>query len=600
MINLNFRQLLIPIVPHNSCYCYNGNNHFNMATEEETNPKNDTIGLAISGGILVAATGGAAVMRGFQQQIIQVDGEERPAMEAFDFISGLSGGCIPVVLYSYAQNVTTNELLDADFPNKCPSKITPQDLERKNEKSLFEGSVRTTTLRCIPALVYGFLTFKLHKFWTIGTYFSHLKQYGIKRRMRISSDEKSNQEEGFIGPRPGIKAIPLINFVAKGEADDRGRDSIDDYYKVIGKLNERYANNFVPPDKLLELINEVDDPDLFIPYIASPDDVRNAMPLKGSKYLNTINVNKIDIRKWSGLDHICSIEFFLGVATNFLGMGGIVKDKTTVTKILSKLSQQRMVRLGDGESKKKMLFVDGGCVEGLAIPALVQRKVRKIVASIWPHAHTRGYNEHYESAKGNGIDVWLKNAKSLAFGDIASYFGYYSREIECFFKNCMFEDGEARLEQLRNDVDTLYEAGKPIVVTMKDLKTIRNPFWGIEAGHTIDLTIIYWTLPKEFADKIPIECVPPGKDSTGNQLPKCDEDGLFNNKEFHKFPNLDGLTNYESGNTLWNYIRTGALTRRQANMFAYLGSWVVNEAWEGLSVDGKQIFGGFKEILQKE
>ena len=32
---------------------------------------------------------------------------------------------------------------------------------------------------------------------------------------------------------------------------------------------------------------------------------------------------------------------------------------------------------------------------------------------------------------------------------------------------------------------------------------------------------------------------------------------------------------------------------------AYLGSWVINEAWEGLSVDGKQIFGGFKEILQK-
>jgi len=31
---------------------------------------------------------------------------------------------------------------------------------------------------------------------------------------------------------------------------------------------------------------------------------------------------------------------------------------------------------------------------------------------------------------------------------------------------------------------------------------------------------------------------------------------------------------------------------------AYLGSWVINEAWEGLSVDGKQIFGGFKNLLE--
>jgi len=39
-------------------------------------------------------------------------------------------------------------------------------------------------------------------------------------------------------------------------------------------------------------------------------------------------------------------------------------------------------------------------------------------------------------------------------------------------------------------------------------------------------------------------------------------------------------------------------TRNKPNRSAYLGSWVINEAWEGLTVDGKKVFGGFKELLE--
>ena len=103
--------------------------------------------------------------------------------------------------------------------------------------------------------------------------------------------------------------------------EDGARDSIDNYYNVVRKLKKEYGNKFVPPEKLLEVINSIKDPDLFIPYIFSPDDVRNAMPAKGSEYTNEMNMNIIPIRDWGGKDNICSIEFFMAVATIMLAIG---------------------------------------------------------------------------------------------------------------------------------------------------------------------------------------------------------------------------------------------------------------------------------------
>jgi len=529
--------------------------------DERTN----TIGLAISGGIKVAATGGAATMRGFQQQTITINGEKRPAMEAFDFISGLSGGVVPTLLYPYAQNVTTEELLDSDYRLDDPSQITPQALDRKTSKpTLFDNAVESATFKSLPMIIYGLFCCKLHSIFTLVQWFATLDPFGIKRDQKISPHPHPTEKK-TIGPRPGIKAIPLVNFMAMGKADGVAQDTIEGYFKLVTKLKEKYGNQFVETDQLMQLIRDVDDPDLFIPFIASPTDVRNAMP---DSEWNQINVNSIPTSEWGGNDTSCSVEFFLGMATNFVGMGGIQEEVESFQyEFLRKLSQKRTVRLEHGsKTKKEMLFVDGGFIDGLGVPALVQRKVRTIIATIWPHGLARDYEEHYEKAKGKNLDVWLEHAVDLAFGDIASYFGYY--KDYAWYKNRMFEDGRARLEQLRNDVDTLYEAGKPIVVTMKGLKTINNPFWGIEQGHTVDLTIIYWTLPKDFAEKVPIESVPPPIDeTTGKPMNKLDKTGRsFTNEEFKDFPNFPGKSNFEYSNKFLSIYKFTCLTRRQANM----------------------------------
>lgn len=50
----------------------------------------NSVGMSIAGGGVVAGLHGAAIMRGIQQQKVKINGKMRPAMEAFDYLAGLS------------------------------------------------------------------------------------------------------------------------------------------------------------------------------------------------------------------------------------------------------------------------------------------------------------------------------------------------------------------------------------------------------------------------------------------------------------------------------------------------------------------------------
>ena len=60
-------------------------------TTSTTDQSQTSVGLSLTGGYEVAALHGASLMRGFQQQKVEIDGKMRPAMEAFDYMAGLSG-----------------------------------------------------------------------------------------------------------------------------------------------------------------------------------------------------------------------------------------------------------------------------------------------------------------------------------------------------------------------------------------------------------------------------------------------------------------------------------------------------------------------------
>ena len=549
---------------------------------------NERIGLSLNGGILVAAAGNAAIMRGFQQNKIKVDGKERPALEAFHYMSGLSGGIIPTVLYSYSQDVDSSELLDADNRIDDPSKITPEVLERRAENSIFEKLVSSLSLRAIPMIIYGLFSMNLDAIWTLTLWYGLLRPYGIQRNKHIltSSDEAKDDS---IRPREGIKAIPLVNFSLAGDAEDNGRSGIQAFLKISWKLTNyfgfgkgfenypkddewpEYTHTFVSPEIIRDTVEEYGG-SFLMPFVASPTEVTNSC-LKSSPGPDgkTFEVNSVPLKEWGGSEKPCSLEFLTGMGTNFLSMGYGINifelEETENTAFFMRAAQTRKARLTPGGEEKDRLFFDGGNVDGLGVPALVQRKVGTIISTIWPHGGIRSYAEHYKAAPPNvPLKEWLEKCQGIALAEIASYFGYFSKNAPNLILNRMFEDGTYHLGKLREKLDLLYEAGLPLVVTMKGLKTVDNPYWGITAGETLDLTIIYVTLPTKFSKDIPVESVPPGKNEDGTSKEMLDEDGNFTNDEFKHFPNLEGINNFTSKTKFWSYLRYAALSRRQANM----------------------------------
>ena len=219
----------------------------NKGGNARSSSNNNTVGLALCGGIFVAAAGGAAVMRAFQQQMIQVqtsvdDGEEeqsqeRPAMEAFDYISGLSGGIVPTVLYAYAQNVDTDELLDAKHVIQDPSQITERSLNRDlHRKSMHRQLTRSVVTHLIPKALYTGVEALINKFrsdskkkyswasamFTMTTSSALLQPFGIKtnRFFGTVEERKATRIKKMIVPRDDVKAEILINFVMAGKAGD--------------------------------------------------------------------------------------------------------------------------------------------------------------------------------------------------------------------------------------------------------------------------------------------------------------------------------------------------------------------------------------------
>jgi hypothetical protein len=151
--------------------------------------------------------------------------------------------------------------------------------------------------------------------------------------------------------------------------------------------------------------------------------------------------------------------------------------------------------------------------------------------------------------------------------------------------NHIFNDPNLdRLKELMIKYNSLFEAGEPLIATLKDLEVIDNPFWSIKGGKTVDLTLMYYNMPKKFSENVPEDVVPPPAGQ-----PKTDEYGQFTNEELKYIPelNVDGADQMK-------------YSHEQVNMMGYLGSWMVHHSWDGLKGhDGEVKFEGFGRIFSR-
>ena len=282
----------------------------------------------------------------------------------------------------------------------------------------------------------------------------------------------------------------------------------------------------------------------------------------------------------------------MSMSTNFLGMYA-----SRGSQLLSNIRTLRFK--DDGNINMSHQFADGGMSDLMGILPLIQNKVKNII-SVFDYNKNPGYfgiNDSYAdiykcasatSITDSDFDAqfhrWIKRWTS-GFTCLFGYFGTERMPDKGLILNYVIDDPNLdRLKEFMVKMNSLFKAGEPLVVTLKGLRICDNPFWGISAGDmpSIDLTMMYFNMPKKFSKRVPIEAVPPPPG-----MPKIDKDGRFNNEEMRNVPELS--------NDMLDYF---TYSNKQINMMGYLGSWMVHHSWYGLKgYDGEVVFEGFAEMF---
>lgn len=578
----------------------------------------DELSLAFAGGSIRAASACYGALRGFQQKHLTSPstGETVSAMDLVKYNSGISGGSIPAVLYSYAR-VSTEELLETQRTTD-PSMITPEDLSTMPETSMGFVLARKpkTRIKIIDWLIKMALSmkiFRVHNFWSAATYKKLFKPLNIPANKyftsskeeleKILQDNPRLKESDFLLPREGTKTLPMILFTMFGSRADN-----HEYEKNYRRIYDKAWNEFKAQETLkyftssfeekrpnmteivLSVRNEFGS-NLPMPYVATPDSVQNL-------YSGNVQVRKEVVEfpektvkpfEWGVRRTRFGVEHLVGMSTNFVGSMG-----SSVAQVITGL---RKIRLSNNSAVQQR-FADGGTNDVMGIIPLVQRRETKNIISVYifnqnpPYTDfTESYADIYKFANATSLkdpdfnlhfQEWLKRMNPR----FTCYFGFFNTHpiAHANIMNHIFHDPDLdSLKELMIKYNSLFEAGEPLIATMKDLKVIDNPFWGVKGGKHINLTLMYFNMPKTFSDNVPIEAVPPPEG-----MSKIDEHGRFNNEQFRMVPELP-----VEGTGQIKY------TNEQVNMMGYLGSWMVDHSWHGLKGhDGEVKFEGFDKIFR--
>jgi hypothetical protein len=593
--------------------------------DTKTNDSSTTIGLALSGGSFPAAIATGGVMRGFQQKKVWVDDKEIPAMDKIDFTSALSGGNFPSILYAYAKDTTSDELLDVDgiiYPNK----MTTQELENIPEKSIFNRLVTSLVPSIVIALISAILLGA--NFWSTAMYFHMLQPMGIGPKEPMNTLRREDAKPTPIATMSMVGPLELWSdylyfqmfntFVpVENIMNTRFYQNIEATFSTVAE--EAYNGTFSMLPDVSYMWQMASKSDFQIPVYAyvTPDEFNIPMYKHHMKFDPIVNMTTAEPVNFEPVfakpndvqpesEGPFTVTKALAASTNAVAIFAdifppeleqlktIVNGPITINIPTADDDHQEMEpsSINDiprvDDNHREMVVSDGGYNDGTGIPALVQKKVRKIICTPF----------------SSGNESLFQNQASLSAINVGSFFGVSIGDGPADLRNHMFDlnsNGEDQFDKLFYNIQSLYEAGEPMITTLKDLDVIENPFYGIEGGYKVDLTFIFlFGVPKKFAETLPDDIAPPPAG-----MNKTNEFGYFTNPDFSTVPNMFTTTPTskinipELGLDLDLPIPDFAQETKATKMSYTLTSWMVTHAWDGLwGADGEMKFEGFAEIFE--
>jgi len=416
-------------------------------------------------------------------------------------------------------------------------------------------------------------------------------------------------KKNFVVPREEVNSVPLIQTMMMGEYDDNARSFTLGFSRIRDEISRLDTSDVSNSTLVAEIVAKHNNAS-YTGFTCSSEECYTGYSLDIRSETDFLTHPEAAIKPWEFGDtkeNRFSLELILSMGTNlipYLSLGNADKgqyggDDNAYLEEAAKgnpFAQKREVQFGN--KKKNMLFSDAGSLYFPSVAALVKNRVNKLFIPMWLTDPVLMYSEIYKKTEGESLFHWLEQ---MTWGVTSAYFGVYGTNR---WYNHIFDDGMMHMQTVREAYDTLYKADKPLITTIKDVKVLDNPYQGIKGGNTVDITFMYITMPKKFAKAVPKKSVPPPK----GMIDTVDQNGKFTNSEFKHFPNFPTFNNMEeikeahhNNANLFKKISLGlriaTLSTRQANMMSYFGSWIINEAWDGVYVDGKEYFGGFDNFF---
>jgi hypothetical protein len=557
----------------------------------DTQEENHTIGLSLHGGGAGTGLVGAGIMRGFQQKKVLVNDMEVPAMDKFKYTSALSGGNLASIMYAYAKGVTSDELLDVDGIID-PYEMTLEELEYIPEKTIF--SVLSDGIEERFAL--AFITASILKTPIVPTVvqFCFLDPLGISAFDAVDGPRRIDAKPTPIAEVSMVGPAELWPEYFCGKILKR---FIETYNSVMKDHNTSLPLSPSNSNTLMWDIAQTSDFQIPVFGYITPDEFNVPMSEHEMKFGN--NTDPIDFKPVSEKpDDVLptlgtgsfTVAKMLGASVNFLNILACAGDD----QALQDLSQQEKINIptGDDGDSRDMFITDGGFNDGSGIPALVQKKVRKIVSVISMYEIPRDRHP-------------LDSLEIQTWGQLKHYFGFTPTELDDEMLPSavvhIFDNSGNQYEKMMDNLNALFDAGKPMITTLKDLDVIENRFFGIEGGYKVDLTVIVvYGVPTAFSNAIPNDIAPPP-----NGMNFTNEYGFFNNPDLQNVPNnpMTGdpmvLDIPELGINKDTGIPYFGVKPKAAKMTYVLCSWMIHYSWNGLwDAEGEKRFDGFAEIFE--
>mmetsp|Transcript_17422 Transcript_17422/g.24869 ORF Transcript_17422/g.24869 Transcript_17422/m.24869 type:complete len:645 (+) Transcript_17422:117-2051(+) len=586
------------------------------------------IGITLNAGGNTAGNAMAGFMRGFQQQTVKINGEDRPALEAADYIAGSSGGSIVATIYHYQHSTTNDELLDAAGPND-PSQITNEVLDTIPENSMFpvfSAPVFPSLQIAIPvALATG------KPFWPLAIQNLFLQPFGIEGGKPLSSTKIRDDVKttpilltSLVGPVEVFpfhldsvinrdiyteynENVPMLEMV--GEEDTEFHDIIDEINEVTGG---GVTDVRLTDLNILRSLAEDNGFQLNLPAFGTATEF--TIPLSGSvatlEYEGVENqtdaAEPFDIEgpliltyeELSSEGNPFTLETLLGMSTDILslnpGLRALLDSQSPFPVAGRPISASIPTVSGE---LREVAFTDGGINDLSGLPALIKMKPDRVITCFVPNPADAGLRFGPEVVSSISYQVYNLFGKNFGLVDAANPASIVSGRVLSHLFD-LYSNGENQLVKLVDTFESLRDAGEPLVTTLEGLDVVDNEFWGIEGGWTVDVTFVLMVgVPQKFVDELPEDIAPPPAGRNKTEL------GFFTNEEFASVPNVIPLGRDEFIEIDGTFIPAFGfeLPERPARMTQILTSWVVKRAWNGLvGIDGEVKFGGFRELFEEE